>query len=329
MKTFYLCGRSVAAVALLALPSLAAHAASPSQPVKSTAVTLEPMPGGQAKRVILTPKAVERLGIETSPVQEQAITRRQMVGGLVIPAGSAAAEPKPAGGFAGFVQGAAVTDSPAKAQAHAQRAGTSAGASAPGFTRAAASTAANAGSGVAGFVLPAAPANAPPVAADKPVITGAAWVSIALTPGEWERLARDKPVRLLPLATREALSREVLAQPTGTPPREDAKRSMLTVYYAVPGTDHGLTMNQRMRVELQITGAEDKQKVVPYSSVYYDAKGNAWVYLNPKPYVFERQKVTVDRIAGNFAVLAEGPETGTAVVSTGAALLYGAEIFGK
>jgi hypothetical protein len=162
----------------------------------------------------------------------------------------------------------------------------------------------------------------------KPML-GSAWVAVALTPAEWERVAKDKPARVLPLFTREALKKEVLAQPAASPPREDARRSMLTVYYALAGQDHGLTLNQRMRVELPLSGSEEKHRVVPYSAVYYDAKGNAWVYLNPKPYVYERQLVQVERVAGDLAVISEGPAVGTQVVSTGAAMLYGAEIFGK
>jgi hypothetical protein len=107
------------------------------------------------------------------------------------------------------------------------------------------------------------------------------------------------------------------------------KRSMLSLYYVVPGKDHGLTVNDRMRVELQLSGSNVKKKVVPYSSVYYDAKGDAWIYVNTKPLVFERRRVGVERVAGELAVLSDGPPVGTPVVTVGAALLYGAEIFGK
>jgi hypothetical protein len=269
-------------------------------PVKNPAVTLEPMPGTNVKRVILAPKAAERLGIATAPVSEQPLARRQMVGGLVIAAmDGTIPEPKPAGGFAGFA-----------------RTG-----DAPGFAQ---RVSASGGAVQAVAAGPAASAGLP-----KPVGLGSAWVSVSLSSGEWERVAKDKPVRILPLATRQPLQRDLMAQPTGVAPREDSKRSMLTVYYALPGADHGLTLNQRMRVELPLAGTERTQKVIPYSAIYYDAKGSAWVYVNPKPYVFERQLVTVERVTGEVAALSEGPPSGTQVVVTGAALLYGAEIFGK
>jgi hypothetical protein len=39
--------------------------------------------------------------------------------------------------------------------------------------------------------------------------------------------------------------------------------------------------------------------------------------------------VKVERVLGDRAVLSEGPAVGTSVVTVGAALLYGCEIFGK
>ena len=69
--------------------------------------------------------------------------------------------------------------------------------------------------------------------------------------------------------------------------------------------------------------------MVPYGAVYYDAKGAPWVYVNTAPLTFERRRIGVERIEGDVAVLSEGPPVGTPVVTVGAALLYGAEVFGK
>ena len=160
-------------------------------------------------------------------------------------------------------------------------------------------------------------------------VAGEAWVMVMLSQGEWDRLAKDKPVRVLSLGTRDKLEHEVLALPSGAPPLEDVKRSMLTLYYVVSGKDHGLTLNSRMRVELELSGSAEKQKVVPYAAVYYDGKGAPWVYVNTKPLVFERRRIAIERIVGELAVLSDGPAIGTPVVTVGAALLYGAEIFGK
>jgi hypothetical protein len=176
-------------------------------------------------------------------------------------------------------------------------------------------------------------AVAPPLPRVAPRSTSPAaevvWVLVTLSPAEWERLAKDKPARLLPLATRDTSEKDIFARPSGMEPLEDMKRAMLSLYYVVPGKDHGLTVNKRMRVELQLSGSNEKKKVVPYSAVYYDAKGDVWVYVNTKPLVFERRRVGVERVVGDLAVLSDGPPVGTQVVTVGAALLYGTEIFGK
>jgi hypothetical protein len=73
----------------------------------------------------------------------------------------------------------------------------------------------------------------------------------------------------------------------------------------------------------KIAGAT--RRVVPYSAVLYDAKGDTWVYANPEPLAYVRERVTVDYIEGDQAVLTDGPPAGTPVVTVGAAELYGTE----
>jgi hypothetical protein len=68
------------------------------------------------------------------------------------------------------------------------------------------------------------------------------------------------------------------------------------------------------------------QTVVPYSALLYDAEGATWVFTSPERLAFVRAPVRVERIEGQSAFLAAGPRLGTAVVSVGAAELYGAEL---
>jgi hypothetical protein len=279
----------------------AAAPASSGPPGKSKVVTLEPIPGSTVKRITLIPKAAERLGIEIGKVSEQAVVRKQLVGGLVIPALKAQPEPKPSiDRFAGFTQTAA----PTSAQAPTIGLG--------GFERVAATAAGQSGA------MPATPA-AP----------GQAWVLVTLSPAEWERIAKDKPARILPLATREGAPKEILARPSGMQPVEDSKRSMLKLFYIVSDADQRLDLNKRMRVELPLSGTGQVHKVVPYSAVYYDAKGAAWVYVNTQALTYERQRIDIDHIAGDVAVLSNGPAVGTPIVTVGAGMLFGTEVFGK
>ena len=273
------------ATAMVALAPAAARAADPGG-AAGPVMKLENVPGSPVPRVILSARAAQRLGIETGKVAEDAVARKQMVSGVIIPPLDKLPERTAAGGFGGGGFG--------------------------GFGQAAAK-----------------PAPKPSEAQAVPPANGGVWVHVTLSPGEWDRLAKDKPARLLPLSTREKLAKEVLAQPTGIEPFEDMKRSTLSLYYLVSGKDHGLTVNNRMRVELQVAGSDEKQKVVPYGSVYYDAKGAPWVYVNGTPLTYQRQRIGVERIVGDLAVLSEGPAVGTPIVTVGAAMLYGAEIFKK
>jgi len=271
---------AVAATLLLAPAAAVAGAGESGSAGKSDAVSLESIPGSAIKRVTLTAKAAERLGIETGQVGEETIIHKQMVGGRVVP--PVKDPPKPMLSSAGVADFGQVQ-------------------------------------------------TAQPVAESaKPPVDGEAWVLVTLSHGEWDRLRKDLPSRILPLAMRNGSAGEVLAQPSGVPPQQDLKRTMLTLYYKVPGKDHGLTLYHRVRVELPLSGTGEKRRVVPYSAVYYDAEGTAWAYVNPKPLIFERRRIVVERIDGDLAVLTDGPPVGTKVVTVGAALLYGAEVvFGR
>jgi hypothetical protein len=106
------------------------------------------------------------------------------------------------------------------------------------------------------------------------------------------------------------------------------------VVEAIEGSDVSrVTLTQQASDRLGIQTAEIAEKnasggtrlVAPYSAVIYETDGSTWVYTNPEPLVFIRQAVTVETIQGEEAILAEGPEAGTKVVTVGGAMLFGAE----
>lgn len=83
---------------------------------------------------------------------------------------------------------------------------------------------------------------------------------------------------------------------------------------------------ERLGVETAQVAGSGADLTIPYAAVIYDAKGDTWSYVNTAPLVFQREQITVDEIEGAIARLSAGPAVGTAVVTTGAAELYGAEI---
>jgi ABC-type oligopeptide transport system substrate-binding subunit len=92
-----------------------------------------------------------------------------------------------------------------------------------------------------------------------------------------------------------------------------------------------LTEDAEKRIDVQTAAVQDvdvkgaKQKVMPYAALLYDTQGETWTFTTAEPQTYVRQKIKVDRIEGDKAILAQGPATGTKVVIVGAALLYGAE----
>jgi hypothetical protein len=104
----------------------------------------------------------------------------------------------------------------------------------------------------------------------------------------------------------------------------------------VTGTDVSrvtLTPKAAKRLDIQTAavrshGTRAERTVIPYPAVLYDANGDTWTYTNPRPLVFVRRDISVDRIEGNSAVLSAGPPVGTAVVIVGADEIWGVEYGG-
>jgi hypothetical protein len=64
---------------------------------------------------------------------------------------------------------------------------------------------------------------------------------------------------------------------------------------------------------------------IPYSAVFYETNGETWAYVTSAPLTFVRERIVVDRIDGDRALLSSGPSPGTKVATVGVAELYGAE----
>jgi hypothetical protein len=83
---------------------------------------------------------------------------------------------------------------------------------------------------------------------------------------------------------------------------------------------------ERLGVETAQVAATGSQMTIPYAAVVYDASGQTWAYVNESGLTYKRAEITVSEIDGDTARLTAGPPAGTAVVTVGAAELYGAEI---
>ena len=103
---------------------------------------------------------------------------------------------------------------------------------------------------------------------------------------------------------------------------------------AIEGSDLSrviLTEQAAQRLDIQTAPVRSLQvrgtlrKVIPYAAILYDREGHTWAYTTSESLTYVRAPVTVDYVEGDLAVLSSGPPAGTAVVTVGAAELYGCE----
>ena len=171
-------------------------------------------------------------------------------------------------------------------------------------------------------------------------------VRVELTEEELGRVQREEPAFILPLAREsqagrikavpltgaiantlslDSRTRRIKALPLKKPTESGLQAVPGTIHFEVSGADHGLVNRQLVFVELALSGAGERRKLVPYAAVLYDAQGKTWVYTNPEPLVFVRQSIQIDTVVGDETRLLAGPPVGTAVVTVGGAELYGTE----
>lgn len=90
-----------------------------------------------------------------------------------------------------------------------------------------------------------------------------------------------------------------------------------------------LTLDDKAVERLGLTTAPVVQVgdrlAMPYAALLYLPDGTTITYTNPTGHSYVRERVTVERIDGEQAVLTAGPPAGTQVVTIGGAELWGAE----
>jgi len=103
-------------------------------------------------------------------------------------------------------------------------------------------------------------------------------------------------------------------------PGSDVQRVVLT-----PRAIERLDIQTAEVAEEAAPGSAAPVKVIPYAAVVYDANGDTWAYTTPEPRAYQRTPITVAQIDGERALLSEGPDVGTPVVTVGTAELFGVE----
>jgi RND family efflux transporter MFP subunit len=154
------------------------------------------------------------------------------------------------------------------------------------------------------------------------------WVKVPVFVGDMKQLAADKDATIGGLADAPGAPGERPGKPVVAPPAGDPLAATVHVFYSVANNDGLFHPGERVGVTLPLRG-ESESLTVPRNSLLRDIYGGAWVYEKVGDHVYRRQRVLVDRVVGDLAVLVNGPKVGAAVVTDGAAELFGTEFGSK
>lgn len=154
------------------------------------------------------------------------------------------------------------------------------------------------------------------------------WVKTPVFVGDMKKLAADRPATIGGLADPPGAPGEREGKLAKAPPSGDPLSATVNVFYEVENKDGAFHPGERVGVTLPLTG-ESESLTVPKASLLRDIYGGTWVYEKTADHVYKRQRVLVDRVVGDVAVLVSGPKVGAAVVTDGAAELFGTEFGSK
>jgi hypothetical protein len=277
-------------------------------PAKANApAKLEKIPGSDFNKVVLTPKAAERIAIEMGAVTEEPVHRWLLVAGEVeamatAPAARTAAAPAAESGATGAIAMIAPAEEAA---------------------------AASAGGGAAAPVIPVA-APGTPVRVRVPRIDDPGQATAQAVPVLSLQADDDDDDDADDAADETAVilirTNGNGATPLKAKPVEVGSEADKAQYYELMnGGSHGLKPGQQVQVRVPHPDNGKPQKVIPYSAVIYSPDGKAWVYTSTEPLAFVRHPIEIEYIDGERVILKEGPATGTPVVTVGAAELWGVE----
>jgi len=179
----------------------------------------------------------------------------------------------------------------------------------------------------AGIVRAVSVASGQAVAAGAPLLEIVAaqelWVRVPVSSGDIRRLVSEAPAEVSSLAVDEG-ARPIVGRPVAGPPTAAPLAGTVDRYFALDASSAYFAPGERVLVWLALAETE-AASAIPFSSVFYDPTGTAWIYVVEGERAYRRARVDVLRRDGEQAVLARGPDLGTGVVSVGAAELYGAE----
>ncbi len=160
---------------------------------------------------------------------------------------------------------------------------------------------------------------------------GTVWVRVPLFVGDLRRLPAGQAVTVRALNGGPARPARPVEAPTlgGA-----AGTATADVFYALDNTDDAFRPGERVAVDVVLGADTDARSgaptlTIPAAALLYDASGGQWVYVLSGPCQYTRHRVEVQRIAGEAVIIGRGLRAGDAVVTDGAAELFGTEFGGS
>ncbi len=149
------------------------------------------------------------------------------------------------------------------------------------------------------------------------------WIRVPIYVGQQSEIVADAEAQVVGLEGDADLAGRI-ATSVAAPPSADALAATADLYYELDNGDGAFRPGERIGVSLLLEG-EAESLIIPNAAVLYDIYGGTWVYTQLEENRYQRSRVVVDHTQGDVAVLASGPEPGTAIVVEGAAELFGTE----
>jgi RND family efflux transporter MFP subunit len=149
------------------------------------------------------------------------------------------------------------------------------------------------------------------------------WVRVPVYSSDQRAADAAAAAIVTPLGSRAGQGGRV-AEPVVGPPSANSAAASVDLFYEMDNTDGAYRAGQRVQVSIELQESGE-HVVVPWSAVLQDIHGGSWVYVQREPGVYVRTRIELQRVAGDIAILAKGPQPGANVVTVGVAELAGSE----
>lgn len=151
------------------------------------------------------------------------------------------------------------------------------------------------------------------------------WVKVAIYAGDLETFNLQQAVTVSRLGHTKSYVHPVSI--ISAPPSADPTTASIDLFFELQNKNGHFRPGERVNVNLPLQH-DAENLTLPYSAVVYDIHGGTWIYVNPAPNRYHRQRIELKDVIDDIAIVRRGPPEQTAVVIAGAAELFGTEFGG-